>query len=98
MENSALLSINGLRTYFFTDYGVIKAIDGIDLQVKAGETLGVVGESGCGKSVTGLSILRLISSPPGKIVEGEIIFQGTDLLKLNVKECLLSLHPTRNIL
>ncbi|MFH0812721.1 MAG: ABC transporter ATP-binding protein [Pseudomonadota bacterium] len=86
MENNLLLNIKGLKTYFFTDYGVIKAIDGIDLQVKAGETLGIVGESGCGKSVTGLSILRLIPTPPGKIVEGEIGFQGADLLTLSAKE------------
>lgn len=86
-ENKAqLLDIRNLKTHFFTDYGVVKAIDGIDLQVGEKETLGIVGESGCGKSVTGLSILRLIPHPPGRIVAGEVIFQGRDLLSLSEKE------------
>lgn len=86
-ENKAqLLEIRNLKTHFFTDYGVVKAIDGVDLQVGEQETLGVVGESGCGKSVTGLSVLRLIPQPPGRIVAGEVIFQGRDLLCLSEKE------------
>ena len=86
VHNNYLLDIRNLRTYFFTDYGVVKAVDSIDLQVREGETLGIVGESGCGKSVTGLSILRLVPTPPGKIVEGKILFQGKDLLRLSEKE------------
>jgi oligopeptide/dipeptide ABC transporter ATP-binding protein len=85
-HNTYLLEIRNLKTYFFTDYGVVKAIDGVNLRVGQKETLGIVGESGCGKSVTGLSILRLIPIPPGKIVEGEILFQGEDLLKLRAKQ------------
>ncbi len=77
-----LLSIRGLRTYFYTESGVAKAVDGVDLEVRRGEVLGLVGESGSGKSVTALSVLRLIPDPPGKIVAGEIIFNGRDLLKL----------------
>jgi peptide/nickel transport system ATP-binding protein/oligopeptide transport system ATP-binding protein len=85
-ENHHLLKIRNLHTYFFLDEGVLKAVDGIDLDLKEGETLGIVGESGCGKSVTALSILRLIPSPPGKIVKGEISFRGTDLLALSETE------------
>jgi len=77
-----VLSIKDLRTYFYAHEGVGKAVDGVSYHVFRGETLGVVGESGCGKSVTALSILRLIPSPPGKIVSGEIIFQGQNLLDL----------------
>ncbi len=86
MDSNVLLTIKNLKTYFYTDYGIVKAVDGINLQVGEKETLGIVGESGSGKSVTGLSLLRLIPSPPGKIVEGEIIFQGKDLLSLTKKE------------
>ena len=82
----ALLEVNDLRTYFYTQEGVVKAVDGTSYSVEAGETLGLVGESGCGKSVSALSILRLIPSPPGKIVSGEIMFQGRDLLKLDENE------------
>ena len=82
-ENHQLLKIRNLHTYFFLDEGVVKAVDGIDLELKEGETLGIVGESGCGKSVTALSIMQLIPSPPGKIVKGEIYFGGTDLLTLS---------------
>jgi len=81
-----LLEIKNLKTYFYTDYGVVKAVDGINLHVGEKETLGLVGESGSGKSVTGLSLLRLVPSPPGKIVEGDIIFQGHNLLLLSEKE------------
>ncbi|HUN46374.1 MAG TPA: ATP-binding cassette domain-containing protein, partial [Stellaceae bacterium] len=77
-----LLEIEDLRTHFFTRDGVVRAVDGVSLNVKPGETLAVVGESGCGKSVTSLSILRLIPNPPGRIVGGSIRFQGTDLLTL----------------
>ena len=77
-----LLDVRGLKTYFFTDEGVIRAVDGIDLYIKPGETLGVVGESGCGKSVTALSIMRLIAQPPGRIVEGQILYNGRNLLDL----------------
>ncbi len=78
-----LLSIRGLKTVFTTDDGTAAAVDGLDLDVGHGETLGLVGESGCGKSVTALSIMRLIPSPPGEIVSGTVLFQGTDLLKLS---------------
>lgn len=77
-----LLEVKNLRTYFETDDGVVKAVDGISFQLKRGETLGIVGESGSGKSVTNLSIIRLIPEPPGKIVSGEVIFNGKDLLPL----------------
>ncbi|MGI9332954.1 MAG: ABC transporter ATP-binding protein [Gammaproteobacteria bacterium] len=77
-----MLEIDELRTHFFTPEGVVKAVDGVSYGVRAGETLGVVGESGCGKSVTALSILRLVASPPGRIVGGGIRFEGTDLLDL----------------
>ena len=78
-----LLEVRDLKTYFFTDDGVVKAVDGISYEIEAGETLGLVGESGCGKSVSALSILRLISSPPGRIVGGEVLFEGQDLLKVS---------------
>jgi oligopeptide/dipeptide ABC transporter ATP-binding protein len=81
----SLLQINGLKTVFFTEGGVLPAVDNISFTIKPGEILGLVGESGCGKSVTALSILRLIS-PPGKITDGEILFEGSDLLKLSGKE------------
>jgi len=80
-DRSTLLEVRNLRTYFYTEDGVVKAVDGVDFTVGRGEVLGLVGESGCGKSVTSLSIMRLIASP-GKIVEGEIFFDGKDLLKL----------------
>jgi len=85
-ENHPLLKIRNLHTYFFLDEGVLKAVDGIDLDLREGETLGIVGESGCGKSVTALSILQLIPSPPGKIVKGQIYFEGIDLLTLSEAE------------
>jgi oligopeptide/dipeptide ABC transporter ATP-binding protein len=75
-----LVQIKGLKTYFYTEEGVVPAIDGVDFEVRRGETLAIVGESGSGKSVTSLSIMRLIPSPPGKIVEGEVIFNGESLL------------------
>lgn len=76
-----LLEVRGLKTYFYTEDGVVPAVDGVDFTIDKGETLGIVGESGCGKSVTSLSIMKLIPDPPGKIVDGEIMFEGADLLK-----------------
>ncbi|MGH9908981.1 MAG: ABC transporter ATP-binding protein [Pyrinomonadaceae bacterium] len=78
-----LLEVRDLRTYFHTEEGTVKAVDGITFTLKRGETLGIVGESGSGKSVTNLSVIRLIPSPPGQIVSGQIIFDGQDLLQLS---------------
>ncbi len=80
-NNNLLLSVKDLKTYFYTDDGVVRSVDGVDFTIRKGDTLGMVGESGCGKSVTALSILRLIQQPPGKIVSGEIWFKGENLLK-----------------
>src|SRR5512144_669245 len=80
-----LLEIRDLRTSFYTHDGIVKAVDGVSFEVRRGEVLGLVGESGCGKSVTSLSILRLVGAP-GKIDGGEILFEGRDLLKLNSSE------------
>jgi peptide/nickel transport system ATP-binding protein len=77
-----LLEIKGLKTHFATDDGIVRAVDGVDISINRGETLCVVGESGCGKTVTAMSILKLIAMPPGRIVEGEIIFEGRDLVPL----------------
>ena len=82
MADQRLLDVKNLKTHFFTDEGVVRAVDGVDLYINQGETLGVVGESGCGKSVTALSIMKLIPQPPGKIVEGEINYNGVDLVDL----------------
>ncbi len=84
--DGTILEMKGLKTQFFTEDGVVKAVDGVDLIIRRGEVLGLVGESGCGKTMTSLSILRLIPDPPGKIVEGEIFFNGKDLLKLSEDE------------
>ena len=81
-----LLSVRNLKTYFYTDEGVVRAVDGLTYDLHKGETLGIVGESGCGKSVHALSVMRLIPTPPGKIVEGEILFEGKNLLKLPDEE------------
>src|SRR3954463_13210548 len=78
-----LLEVKNLRTQFFTQDGVVRAVDDVSFYVMPGETLGVVGESGCGKSMTGLSIMRLIPSPPGKIATGEVIFNGEDILQMS---------------
>jgi len=78
-----LIEVKDLRTYFYSDDGISKAVDGIDFEIFPGETLGLVGESGCGKSVTALSILQLLEKPAGKVVNGQILFEGKDLLKLN---------------
>ena len=83
--SSALLSVRGLTTRFRTERGTVTAVDDVSFEVNSGETVAIVGESGSGKSVTALSILRLIPDPPGKIVSGEIIFDGTDLVKLDDK-------------
>ncbi|MGH7382753.1 MAG: ABC transporter ATP-binding protein [Candidatus Methylomirabilales bacterium] len=86
MRNGSLLTIQDLQTHFFTGEGVVRAVDGVTLSVRPGETLGLVGESGCGKTVTALSILRLVPDPPGRIVGGTICFDGRDLLRLPEKE------------
>ena len=83
---ATLLEVRDLKTHFFTFGGVVKAVDGVSYDLEEGETLGLVGESGCGKSVSALSIMRLIPDPPGKIIEGEIIFNGADLLKMNTTQ------------
>ncbi len=85
-DEQPILKVTGLKTHFFTNEGVMKAVDGVDFEVKKGEVLGLVGESGCGKSVTALSILRLVASPPGRIVAGRIDFMGRDLLGLSDRE------------
>jgi len=86
--NSYLLNVKGLCTYFYTDDGIVKAVDGVNLKIHRGETLGVVGESGCGKSVTALSIMRLIPAPPGRITRGKILYgenkeKSVDLIRLD---------------
>ena len=81
-----LLEVRDLRTHFFTEDGVVKAVDGISYNLDEGEILGIVGESGCGKSVSALSIMRLIANPPGRTVGGEVLFEGEDLLKLDDAE------------
>jgi peptide/nickel transport system ATP-binding protein len=81
-----LLEIRGLKTHFATDDGWVQAVDGVDLSIDRGETLGVVGESGCGKTVTALSTLKLIPMPPGRIVEGQILWRGRDIVPLDAEE------------
>ncbi|MFQ5848981.1 MAG: ABC transporter ATP-binding protein [Candidatus Binatia bacterium] len=78
-----LIQVKNLRTSFFTSDGDLRAVDGVSFEIEEGKTMGLVGESGCGKSVTALSVMRLIPSPPGKVVDGEVLFRGQDLLKLN---------------
>jgi oligopeptide/dipeptide ABC transporter ATP-binding protein len=80
------LEIKNLKTHFFVDAGVARAVDGMDLMIPRGETLGVIGESGCGKSVTALSVMQLVAAPAGRIVAGEILFEGQDLLKKSREE------------
>lgn len=82
----SLLEVKGLKTYFYTDEGEIRAVNGVSFTVDPGETVGIVGESGCGKSVTVRSIMRLIKQPPGKIVDGKILFKGRNLLKIPERE------------
>jgi oligopeptide/dipeptide ABC transporter ATP-binding protein len=86
VAGDAVLEIDKLQTYFFTQTGIVKAVDGVSYAVRRGETLGVVGESGCGKSVTALSIMRLVANPPGRIVGGAIRLDGEDLLSLGETE------------
>ncbi len=81
-----LLEVKNLKTYFYTEDGIARAVDGMDFIIRKGETLGMIGESGCGKSVSALSIMQLVASPPGKIIEGEIRFEGEDLLKKSPSE------------
>lgn len=81
-----VLEVKGLNTHFFTDEGVVKSVDGVSFHIDSEETLGIVGESGCGKSVTSLSIMQLVPNPPGKIVGGEILFQGDNLLKKTTEQ------------
>ena len=85
-ENDVLLRVNDLKTYFDIDEGVVRAVDGVSFEVERGKTLGIVGESGCGKSITAYSILRLIPQPPGRIVNGEIWFRDRNLLTLSDSE------------
>ena len=83
---SAILEVRGLRTHFETERGIVRAVDGVDLSVETGLTLGVVGESGCGKTVLALSLLRLVPSPPGRIVGGSVLLAGRELLTLSEEE------------
>jgi oligopeptide/dipeptide ABC transporter ATP-binding protein len=86
MQNQEILRVENLRTYFNTDDGIVKAVDGVSFTLHKGETLGIVGESGCGKSVTNLSVMKLISSPPGKIIDGDILFHGKSVLAMSENE------------
>ncbi len=86
--NNNLLEVKDLKTYFYTEEGKVRAVDGVSFTLDAGETLAVVGESGCGKSVTALSVMRIVSTPPGRIESGEILLEGVDLLKKSEKEML----------
>jgi len=86
MRNDTLLSVEDLKTYFYTNLGIVKAVDGVSFSVKSGEALGIAGESGCGKSVTCLSIIGLVPKPAGRIVGGKVLFEGEDLLTKNEKE------------
>src|SRR5277367_1600627 len=86
-ENAgAVIDIKGLRTYLFTRSGIVKAVDDVSFSLSRGETLAVVGESGCGKSMTALSIMRLVPDPPGRIVDGRVVLEGRDLVPLNENE------------
>ena len=109
---ATLLEVKDLKTHFFTMDGVVKAVDGVSYDLEEGETLGLVGESGCGKSVSALSVMRLIPNPPGQIVGGEILLDGEDILKIDMddmreirgakiamvfQEPMTSLNPLHNI-
>ena len=85
-DGQPLLDIQGLKTHFATDDGMVRAVDGVDITVQRGETVGIVGESGCGKTVTAMSVLKLIAMPPGRIVAGRILWQGRDLVPLSSRE------------
>ncbi|MBN1332350.1 MAG: ABC transporter ATP-binding protein, partial [Synergistales bacterium] len=82
----SLLKVKDLKTYFDTDRGTVKAVDGVSFEIEPGETLGIVGESGCGKSVTSLSIMRLVAKPVGRIAGGQVLLKGKDLARLSDKE------------
>src|SRR5678815_4940695 len=82
----ALLEIKGLKTHFKTDDGWLHAVDGVDLAVERGQTVGVVGESGCGKTVTAMTVLKLLPMPPGRIVAGQVLWQGRDLVPMPPEE------------
>ncbi len=86
MDNNNILEIKDMHTYFFTDNGTVKSVDGVDIELKKGATLGIVGESGSGKSVTALSLMGLLMGTTGKVVEGEILFEGKDILKCSDEE------------
>lgn len=86
MKNEVVLEVKNLKTHFISNKGTAKAVDGIDFVLRKGETLGIVGESGCGKSMTSLSILRLIPTPPGKIVDGQVLLKGQDLVTMSEEE------------
>ena len=86
MRDDVILEVRDLKTYFNTDDGIVKAVDGVSFELHRGETLGIVGESGCGKSVTNMSIMKLIPSPPGKIMGGEAIYLGQDIFKMSDDE------------
>jgi ABC-type dipeptide/oligopeptide/nickel transport system ATPase component len=86
VTSDPLLHIKGLKTHFKTDDGMVHAVDGVDMHVAEGETLGVVGESGCGKSVTAFTVMRLVPIPPARIVAGEILWKGRNLLALSDAE------------
>src|SRR6202795_1815132 len=83
---ATLLEIRGLRTHFATDDGIVLAVDGVDLTVECGETVCVVGESGCGKTVMALSVMKLVAMPPGRIAGGQILWQGRDIVPLPADE------------
>ncbi len=85
-ENPVILEVNDLRTYFFSRTSTVKAVDGISFNLRQGETLGIVGESGCGKTMTALSLLRLVPKPAGRIIDGEILLNGEDLLQKSDEE------------
>jgi len=86
VNTETVLTVEDLRTYFTTRWGTVKAVDGISFDLRKGETLGIVGESGCGKSVTMLSLMRLIPIPPGRIVSGSITLDGEDLVQISEQE------------
>ena len=86
LDSKVVLQVEDLQTHFQTRWGTVKAVDGVSFKLRRGETLGIVGESGCGKSVTMLSLMRLVPSPPGRIVSGKIVLDGEDLLELSKHE------------
>ena len=86
VKNDVVLEVEDLRTHFQTRWGTVKAVDGVSFNLRRGETLGIVGESGCGKSVTALSLMRLVPTPPGRIVSGKVVLDGEDILQLKERE------------